>query len=153
MTSHLTDKSDVYSFGVVLLELLTGKLPIQDGKYVVREVKTAFAQGGIELVVKSLVDPILRECPLNLLETMVELALACLQDDPDSRPNMSKVTKQIESIVEVPSSSLNKSSSDTHEAVVRHPYEDGIAMTERNGRASFEYSGTIAGMSTVLQPK
>jgi len=28
MTGHLTQKSDVYSFGVVLLELLTGRKPV-----------------------------------------------------------------------------------------------------------------------------
>ena len=28
MTGHLTAKSDVYSFGVVLLELLTGRKPV-----------------------------------------------------------------------------------------------------------------------------
>ena len=38
MTNKLTDKSDVYSFGVVLLELITGRLPIQFGKNLVREV-------------------------------------------------------------------------------------------------------------------
>ena len=152
---HLTTKSDVYSFGVVLLELLTGKLPIQDGKYVVREVKTSFTEGGIEPVVKSLVDPSLRGCPLKSLENMVNLALACVQENPDSRPNMNEVAKEIESIMGVTSLSLDKSPSrDTHAVVVGHPYEEGgIAMTPRNGGTSFEYSGSMVGMSTALQPK
>lgn len=39
MTNQLTEKSDVYNFGVVLLEIITGKIPIDKGRYIVREVK------------------------------------------------------------------------------------------------------------------
>ncbi|VAH20397.1 unnamed protein product [Triticum turgidum subsp. durum] len=38
MTQQLSEKSDVYSFGVVMLELVSGRQPIEKGKYVVRVV-------------------------------------------------------------------------------------------------------------------
>ncbi|KAH0731789.1 hypothetical protein KY289_002977 [Solanum tuberosum] len=41
MTNQLTEKSDVFSFGVVLLEIVTGKVPIDKGRYIVKEVKDA----------------------------------------------------------------------------------------------------------------
>ena len=41
MTQRLTEKSDVYGFGVLMLEMLTARRPIEQGKYIVREVKLA----------------------------------------------------------------------------------------------------------------
>ncbi|KAK9928622.1 hypothetical protein M0R45_025746 [Rubus argutus] len=38
MTQRLTEKSDVYGFGVLMLELLTARRPIEQGKYIVREI-------------------------------------------------------------------------------------------------------------------
>ncbi|GAB2283983.1 hypothetical protein Dimus_018464, partial [Dionaea muscipula] len=37
MNQQLTEKSDVYGFGVVMLELISGRRPIQQGRYIVRE--------------------------------------------------------------------------------------------------------------------
>jgi serine/threonine protein kinase len=44
MTQQLSEKSDVYSFGVVLLELITARQPIEKGRYIVREIRTAIDQ-------------------------------------------------------------------------------------------------------------
>ena len=55
MEQKFSEKSDVYSFGVVLLELLTSKAPISHGRYIVREMRIAYAEGmeGLEPILDS----------------------------------------------------------------------------------------------------
>ncbi|KAH9304861.1 hypothetical protein KI387_009265, partial [Taxus chinensis] len=66
MTQQLSYKSDVYSYGVVLLEILSRKEPIERGKYLVREVRTAIERGGINaLAQRRLLDTILAESPMT----------------------------------------------------------------------------------------
>ncbi|GLJ34402.1 hypothetical protein SUGI_0691650 [Cryptomeria japonica] len=69
MTRQLSEKSDVYSFGNVLLELITARLPIEGGKYIVRLVKEALESGGIELGTER---PTMREVVKDL-ESIVEI--------------------------------------------------------------------------------
>jgi hypothetical protein len=99
MTNQLTDRSDVYSFGVVLLELITGRQPIEAGKYIVLEVEMAFAKGGLDQIVAlELLDPTLDSYPRKGLQRLLELALRCVQDDPLERPSMSEVVKELEDL-------------------------------------------------------
>jgi Protein tyrosine and serine/threonine kinase len=102
MTQQLTGKSDVYSFGVVMLELITAKPPIKDGKYIVREVKTAFnKQAKVYLGLKDLIDPVLINKNESLvgLDRFLELALQCLDDEGSIRPTMNEIAKEIEDIM------------------------------------------------------
>ncbi|MCD9560926.1 hypothetical protein HAX54_019789 [Datura stramonium] len=63
MTNQLTEKSDVYSFGVVLLEIVTGKIPIDKGRYIVREVKMQWTRQKDMYNLNEILDPGRRSGP------------------------------------------------------------------------------------------
>ncbi|MCO5551826.1 hypothetical protein L7F22_005329 [Adiantum nelumboides] len=96
-TQRLSDKSDVYSFGVVLLELITARQPIQHGKHIVREVRTAWQKGGLQAVMP-LLDPQLKDCPQSELTALLDVALRCVEEEAAFRPSMNQVSKEIEAI-------------------------------------------------------
>jgi serine/threonine protein kinase len=159
-TNRFTDKSDVYSFGVVLLELVTGRLPIEGGKYIVREVREAIREArGIAAIV----DPDLAQYPIKAAERLVDIALNCVQDDPDRRLSMSEVVKELEALARgdgpvrrASSSSLSLEMPDADavgsgDSKLYGP--DSAFARRRDGRASFEYSGSYLGLSKPLEPK
>ncbi|XP_020571622.1 receptor-like serine/threonine-protein kinase NCRK [Phalaenopsis equestris] len=94
-------KSDVFSYGVVLLELITGRQPIQ---------KTAKGDESLviwatarlhdsKLVVTELPDPLLKgNFPEEEMQIMAHLARECLQWDPDSRPTMTEIVQILNTI-------------------------------------------------------
>lgn len=93
----ITEKSDVYSYGVVLLEVLTGKQPIDptipDGLHVVDWVRQ---KRGIEVL-----DPSLLSRPESEIEEMMQalgIALLCVNSSPDERPTMRDIAAMLKEI-------------------------------------------------------
>lgn len=138
MTQQLTNKSDVYSFGVLLLELITGKKPLERGRYIVREVQNLFDRSKDLCNLKNLLDPSLGfTTSVGGFEQYISLALRCVHENSADRPTMSEVVNEIEKIMRQagvdPSSASNSLSvAGSTTTPVRHPYEV-------DGR--FDYSG------------
>lgn len=102
-TGAASQKSDVYAFGVVVLELLSGEEALKfrfdegnggGGYKRVSVIDTAREAVSVEGGgwVRRWVDKRLRDSyPVDAAEKMVRLALDCVEDDPDKRPDMGRV--------------------------------------------------------------
>ncbi|KAL6850334.1 hypothetical protein ACP4OV_020961 [Aristida adscensionis] len=95
MTGQLSTKSDVYSFGVVLLELLTGRKPVDHTLPRGQQSLVTWATPRLsEDKVRQCVDPRLGdEYPPKAVAKMAAVAALCVQYEADFRPNMSIVVK------------------------------------------------------------
>ncbi|XP_021896208.1 receptor-like serine/threonine-protein kinase NCRK [Carica papaya] len=89
--------SDVFSFGVVLLELITGRQPIQKSTDKGEESLVIWATPRLQdsrRVIAELPDPRLKgHFPEEEMQIMAYLAKECLLMDPDARPTMSEVVQ------------------------------------------------------------
>ncbi|XP_010264650.1 PREDICTED: receptor-like serine/threonine-protein kinase NCRK isoform X2 [Nelumbo nucifera] len=95
-------KSDVFSFGVVLLELISGRKPIQKSANKGEESLVIWATPRLQdskRVILELPDPLLNgNFPEEEMQIMAYLAKECLLLDPDSRPTMSEVVQILSTI-------------------------------------------------------
>ncbi|KAL6609763.1 hypothetical protein ACP70R_039732 [Stipagrostis hirtigluma subsp. patula] len=102
MTQQLSEKSDVYSFGVVMLELVSGRQPIENGKYIVREVRLAIDPSDRDHYgLRALVDPAVRDAARTAgFRRFVQLAMRCVDESAAARPAMGDVVKEIEAMLQ-----------------------------------------------------
>ncbi|XP_023895169.2 probable serine/threonine-protein kinase PBL18, partial [Quercus suber] len=107
-TGKVTEKADVYEFGRILLELLTREDSLNITRFTIDKDSTLVAyihnraQGSC---INEIVDPaILAEdgdggaTLQHQLQAVVDLALTCTEEDPQTRPTMVDVTKQLRRI-------------------------------------------------------
>ncbi|KAI4345016.1 hypothetical protein L6164_012186 [Bauhinia variegata] len=104
MTGQLTQKSDVYSFGVVLLELLTGRKPVDHTMPRGQQSLVTWATPRLsEDKVKQCVDPKLKgEYPPKGVAKLAAVAALCVQYEAEFRPNMTIVVKALQPLLKAP---------------------------------------------------
>ncbi|XP_076916406.1 uncharacterized protein LOC143576106 [Bidens hawaiensis] len=96
-TLRVNEKSDICSFGVVILELVTGKRPV-DPEYgekdLVKWVCATLDQKGLDAVL----DPKLDACFNEEICKVLNVGLLCTSPLPINRPSMRKVVKMLQEI-------------------------------------------------------
>ncbi|KAL5066088.1 hypothetical protein RYX36_027825 [Vicia faba] len=93
MWGKVSESCDVYSFGILLLELVTGRKPIEKLPGGLKRTITEWAE---PLITKGrfrdMVDPKLRgNFDENQVKQTVNVAALCVQSAPEKRPNMKQV--------------------------------------------------------------
>ncbi|XP_072968358.1 pto-interacting protein 1-like [Typha angustifolia] len=101
MTGQLNAKSDVYSFGVVLLELLTGRKPVdhtlpRGRQSLVTWASTRLSEDKVEQCVDARLGS---DYPLKAVAKFAGIIALCIQYDSHTRPNMSIVSRALDSLV------------------------------------------------------
>ncbi|XP_047083448.1 probable LRR receptor-like serine/threonine-protein kinase At1g12460 [Lolium rigidum] len=93
------DKSDVFSFGVVLLEIVTGRKPVDSPGAAEAVVLHDYVREILEEGSKSVCfDRRLRGFIEAELVQVLKLGLVCTSNTPSSRPSMSEVVQFLESV-------------------------------------------------------
>ncbi|KAF8407654.1 hypothetical protein HHK36_006787 [Tetracentron sinense] len=97
----VSDKTDVYAFGVVLLELITGRKPIEakrppGDENLVLWAKPLLQQG--RGAIEELIDPGLRLRPhnSNKIIRMVQAAAACINSEESRRPSINEIIAMLQ---------------------------------------------------------
>lgn len=95
---RLSQKSDAYSFGVLVMEILTGRLPDNDGKEgLERLVRRVFRE---ERPLSEIIDPaLLHEAHAKKqVVAAFHISLNCTEQDPELRPKMRTVSDNLDRI-------------------------------------------------------
>lgn len=109
MSGIYTVKSDVYSFGVVMLELLTGRKPLDSSRPRSEQSLVRWATPQLHDIdsLAKMVDQALKGIyPAKSLSRFADIIALCVQPEPEFRPPMSEVVQALVRLMQ--RASLNK---------------------------------------------
>ncbi|KAF5192921.1 Kinase family protein [Thalictrum thalictroides] len=146
MTGHLLVKSDVYSYGVVLLELLTGRKPVDMSQPSGQENLVTWARPTLrdKERLEELADPSLSgKYPKDDFVRVCTIAAACVAPEANQRPTMGEVVqslKMVQRITEYQEYVLTTSNARTN-------LRQSSTTYESDGTSSMFSSGPFSGLS------
>ncbi|KAM0021767.1 putative protein kinase RLK-Pelle-LRR-V family [Helianthus debilis subsp. tardiflorus] len=111
-----TVKSDVYSFGVVMLELLTGRKPLDSSRVRSEQSLVRWATPQLHDIdsLAKMVDPTLNGMyPAKSLSRFADIIALCVQPEPEFRPPMSEVVQALVRLMQRASVVKRRSSDDS----------------------------------------
>ncbi|XP_008781121.2 proline-rich receptor-like protein kinase PERK15 [Phoenix dactylifera] len=145
MTGHLLVKSDVYSYGVVLLELLTGRKPVDMSQPSGQENLVTWARPILRDKdrLEELADPRLAgKYPKDDFVRVCTIAAACVAPEADQRPTMGEVVQSLKMVQRV------TEYQDTMPTPSARPNIRQSSTTyESDGTSSMFSSGPFSGLS------
>lgn len=146
MTGHLLVKSDVYSYGVVLLELLTGRKPVDMSQPSGQENLVTWARSILRDKdrLEEVADPKLQgNYPKEDFYRVCTIAAACVSPEANQRPTMGEVVQSLKMVQRVteyqdaPSGSAN----------LRPNPRQSSTTLDSDGMSSIFSSGPYSGLN------
>ncbi|KAM0906639.1 hypothetical protein ACQ4PT_016657 [Festuca glaucescens] len=127
MSGTYSVKSDVYSFGVVMLELLTGRKPLDRSRERPEQSLVGWATPQLHDIdaLAKMVDPAMDGMyPAKSLSRFADIIALCVQPEPEFRPPISEVVQQLVRLLQR-ASMLRRQSGDDLGSSYRVPEREG----------------------------